>query len=77
MRIHFLFLAIVTIITLAHTQLVQATPPSSCTLASEGIYKGWWVKHRIVLDENVVYGANDVDSILMQLENLRGQGLCR
>ncbi|UOE99793.1 hypothetical protein [Bdellovibrio reynosensis] len=57
----------------------QATPVEtpSCGLTSEGIYNGLWVKHRIYVNEDVVFGANDMDSILSQLENLRGQGLCR
>lgn len=76
MRVLFVLLTALMINTLAFIQSAQANVPS-CTLASEGIYNGWWVKHRIVLNEDVVYGANDVDSILMQLETLRGQGLCR
>lgn len=53
----------------------SATP--SCAVASEGIFDGFWVKHRIVVNEDVVYGANDLDSILSQLDSLREQGLCR
>ncbi|KHD89818.1 MAG: hypothetical protein OM95_01780 [Bdellovibrio sp. ArHS] len=49
----------------------------SCLMASEGIYQGLWVKHRIYVNEDVVYGANDMNSILTQLENLRNEGLCR
>lgn len=54
---------------------VETVP--SCGLTSEGIYNGLWVKHRIYVNEDVVFGANDMDSILSQLENLRDQGLCR
>ncbi|UXR64781.1 hypothetical protein EZJ49_00735 [Bdellovibrio bacteriovorus] len=49
----------------------------SCRMQSEGIFDGAWVKHRIVVNEDVVYGANDLDSILSQLDSLRDQGLCR
>ena len=49
----------------------------SCRMQSEGLFDGAWVKHRIVVDEDVVYGANDLDSILSQLDSLRNQGLCR
>lgn len=52
-----------------------ATPV--CQIASEGIYNGFWVKHRIVVQGEVVFGANDMDSILSQLEVLRAEGLCR
>ncbi len=48
-----------------------------CKTVSEGIYIGYWVKHRILIDFVTVYGANDLDSILSQLEILRKQGLCR
>ncbi|MGZ3768319.1 MAG: hypothetical protein ACXVCP_03590 [Bdellovibrio sp.] len=75
MRILFVFLAAMTL-NFVNGQRAQAATPS-CTLVSEGIYNGWWVKHRIVLEEKVVYGANDIDSIVSQLENLREQGLCR
>lgn len=54
----------------------KAATVSSCKMASEGIFDGSWVKHRIVVNEDVVYGANDLDSILSQLDNLRDQGLC-
>ena len=49
----------------------------SCQVASEGIYNGFWMKHRIVIDEDVVFGANDLASILSQLESLRENNLCR
>lgn len=49
----------------------------ACALASEGIYRGVWVKHRIFVQEDVVYGANDIGAILDHLEDLRSQGLCR
>ena len=57
-------------------QDLEAQAPQ-CAVASEGIFRGSWVKHRIYVNEDVVYGANDMNSILYQLENLRGQGLCR
>lgn len=53
----------------------SATP--ACQIASEGIFNGFWMKHRIVIEEDIVYGANDMDSILSQLEALREEGLCR
>ncbi|MGZ3775098.1 MAG: hypothetical protein ACXVCY_15685 [Pseudobdellovibrionaceae bacterium] len=68
------FMSVVTIM-LAYGQAAKAAP--TCALTSEGIFKGAWVKHRIVLDEKVIYGADDVDSILSQLESLRETGLCR
>ncbi len=50
---------------------------SSCDLSSEGIFRGSWVKHRILVADDVVYGANDMEAISSQLESLRGQGLCQ
>ncbi|AHI05000.1 hypothetical protein BDW_02460 [Bdellovibrio bacteriovorus W] len=48
-----------------------------CSMASEGIYQGYWVKHRIVVGDSVVAGANDMGAILQHLESLRDQGFCR
>jgi hypothetical protein len=71
-----LFIALFTQVSIAQAQETEnAAPP--CSVASEGIYRGSWVKHRIYINDDVVYGANDIGSILNQLENLRGQGLCR
>lgn len=58
-------------------QTVSSEETPSCFVASEGIYRGAWVKHRIYVNEDVVFGANDLGSILDRLENLRGQGTCR
>ena len=71
-----LFIAMLTQFTpaLAATEPVQN---QSCSLMSEGIYHGSWMKHRIVVGENVLFGANNLDAILAQLDSLRGQGLCR
>nr|WP_295905734.1 hypothetical protein [uncultured Bdellovibrio sp.] len=79
MRILYALLTTMMIAMLTHLASAQAAIPSvpSCTMASEGIYNGAWVKHRIVVNEDVLGGANDMDSIISQLENLRTQGLCR
>lgn len=71
-----LFIAMIT----QFTPAVAATAPAqdqSCSLMSEGIYHGSWMKHRIVVGEDVLFGANDLDAIIAQLDSLRGQGLCR
>lgn len=78
-----IFLAVLaTIIIALFTQFSSAQANTgeeipSCFVASEGIYRGTWVKHRIYVNDDVVFGANDLGSILDQLENLRGQGICR
>jgi hypothetical protein len=75
-----LFIAMITQFTPAMAATASASVPSqdqSCALMSEGIYHGSWMKHRIVIGENVLFGANDLDAILAQLDSLRGQGLCR
>ncbi len=75
--------AIVTIVIALFTQfsvaqaMTEDASTPSCALASEGIYRGSWVKHRIYVNEDVVFGANDMGAIIDALENLRGQGLCR
>ncbi len=55
----------------------QAAPLQLCHLSSFGLYHGQWVKHRILLLDEVVYGANDLDSVRSELQSLRQQGLCR
>jgi hypothetical protein len=73
-----LFVAMITQFT--HAAAATASGPAqdqSCSLMSEGIYHGSWMKHRIVIGENVLFGANDLDAIMAQLDSLRGQGLCR
>ncbi|UYL09080.1 hypothetical protein B9G69_000630 [Bdellovibrio sp. SKB1291214] len=49
----------------------------SCLLSSEGIFDGAWVKHRISVGDQVVYGADDLEAISAELGTLRSQGLCR
>ncbi|KYG67288.1 hypothetical protein AZI86_09825 [Bdellovibrio bacteriovorus] len=68
-------IALFTQFNIAQAMTMDETP--ACFVASEGIYRGSWVKHRIYVNEDVVFGANDLGSILNQLENLRGQGTCR
>ncbi len=79
MRIFLALLTTLMIAMLTHLGTAQASVPTipSCTMASEGIFNGAWVKHRIVVEEDVLGGANDMDSILAQLDSLRAQGLCR
>ena len=48
-----------------------------CSLSSEGLFNGEWVKHRISAGDSVVYGANDMETLLSHLVSLRDQGLCR
>jgi hypothetical protein len=69
----------ITLLLLLATQLTHAKAQSNekCSLMSEGIYDGTWVKHRISLNDEIVYGANDMSAIVDQLGSLREQGLCR
>ncbi|MNK94082.1 hypothetical protein D3C87_1142720 [compost metagenome] len=71
-----LFIAMITQFTPAFAATASAQD-QSCSLMSEGIYHGSWMKHRIVIGEDVLFGANDLDAIIAQLDSLRGQGLCR
>lgn len=56
---------------------IESEQTPSCFVVSEGLFRGAWVKHRIYVNEEVVYGANDMGSILDALEDLREQGICR
>lgn len=75
MRIRWITLLALLFVGTAQVSAEAASP--ACALASEGIYGGYWVKHRIYLGEDVLYGANNMDAILKQLESLREQGVCR
>lgn len=77
MRVLFALLATVFMMMATSFTSAKAATEPTCKMASEGIFDGSWVKHRIVVDEDVVFGANDLASILSQLDNLRDQGLCR
>jgi|GEM_PF-1618425 hypothetical protein len=80
MRILYALAATLLMVLLTNLSLATAAVPKthgSCALMSEGIYNGSWMKHRIVAEEEVLYGANDMGRVLVQLENLRGQGLCQ
>lgn len=48
-----------------------------CRLSSEGIVAGLWVKHRIRIDGEMVFGADDMATSLNQLTELRRLGFCR
>lgn len=75
-----IFLAAMTTLLIAlftHLPAQAAESESFCKITSEGIFAGYWFKHRIVIQDEVVFGANDMDSVLSQLEILRSEGLCR
>lgn len=75
MRIRWITLLALMLVGTAQVSAEAATSP--CALASEGIYGGYWMKHRIYVGEDVLFGANSMDAILKQLESLREQGVCR
>ena len=74
-----LLAALTTFVMVLVTQVgaAHAMNASQCTMTSEGLFNGAWVKHRIVSGEDVLFGANEMEIIFSQLESLRVQGLCR
>jgi hypothetical protein len=48
-----------------------------CRMASEGIVAGVWIKHRIQMDGEMVFGADDMATALGQLSSLRRLGFCQ
>lgn len=48
-----------------------------CRMASEGIVGGVWMKHRIQMDGEMVFGADDIATALNFLSQLRRQGFCQ
>lgn len=78
MRIALAALATFFLVLLTQTGLAHAeTNSHECAMTSEGIFNGSWVKHRIVSGEEVLYGADQMESIFSQLDSLRAKGLCR
>jgi hypothetical protein len=80
MRILLALAATLLMAVLTHVPFASAAEKNSnasCSLMSEGIYHGAWVKHRIVVGEDVLFGTNTMGNILSQLESLRDQGLCQ
>ena len=57
--------------------LAQEMDIPSCKTVGAGIHEGFWVKHRILIGREIVYGADDLDSILSHLETLRNEGFCQ
>lgn len=77
MRIFLAVIATLFIALLTHLPAKANTEGVSCRITSEGIFRGYWYKHRIFIRDQIVFGANDMDSILSQLEVLRSEGFCR
>ena len=61
---------------LAHAGTLPAVKASVCTLASEGLAVNAWVKHRILIADEAIFGANDMESIATKLQSFRLQGRC-
>lgn len=58
-------------------QQVCISQVQDCRLASEGIVGGVWMKHRVQMDREMVFGADDIATALRQLSELRRLGFCR
>jgi len=58
------------------TQQICTPQLQDCRMASEGIVAGVWMKHRIQMDQEMVFGADDMATALKQLSELRRQGFC-
>lgn len=48
-----------------------------CRLASEGMAGGTWHKHRIQMDNEMIFGSDEIASALRQLSALRRLGFCQ
>lgn len=62
--------------TLMDEQLCSAQV-QDCRMASEGIVGGVWMKHRIQMDREMVFGADDIATALRHLSELRRLGFCQ
>ncbi len=74
---------VLTALLLSTTLMTKARAATSdgvlpqCTLASGGIVVNVWAKHRIFLNEEAVFGANDLGTVVAQLKQMRQQHLCQ
>ncbi len=50
--------------------------PANCSLATEGLAMGSWVKHRILIQDVIAFGADTTARIFDQLGELKKIGLC-
>ena len=55
----------------------SASGVPECSLKGEGIVTDSWVKHRIFVGDEPVFGANDMDTVSIHLKELRHAGICR
>lgn len=62
---------------IAFASKAQAENLPQCTLGSGGIVTNAWVKHRIFLNEEAVFGANDLATVITHLKEMRSEGVCQ
>lgn len=55
----------------------EAAAVPECSLMGEGIVTDAWVKHRIFIGEDPVFGANDMATVSAHLKELRHMRVCR
>lgn len=56
---------------------ICAAKVQDCRMASEGIVGGVWMKHRIQMDGEMVFGADNMATALSLLSDLRRLGFCQ
>jgi len=52
----------------------QETP--KCALQSEGLVHAEWKKHRLLLNDQVVFGSNSLEELLETLQEFKASGRC-
>lgn len=58
------------------TQAQEVVKDSVCTLSGEGVYGAYWKKHRLMVKDQAVYGADDMQSVIEALKKARSEGRC-
>ncbi len=48
-----------------------------CSLIGEGVYEAAWKKHRLVAGDQVVYGADDMQSVIEVMRSTKQAGRCQ
>lgn len=49
----------------------------TCKLRGEGEVSGVWKKHRLFFNESAILGANDLDGLMENVNELRSSGICQ
>lgn len=72
-----LILLVFAALILSSVQVSAALKSTSvCSLTGEGVYEAQWKKHRLVIGEKIIFGSDDMQSVIEVLKSAKTQGFC-